>query len=263
MLYKINKNLNLQTYGTGDVIFDAESKSRIWTVNASNLNITGITFKNGKSSYGGAIYFNNIIYNSRISGKFINNNATTGNGSAMYFQEAISSLITGKYINNTNYFKNVLNNIIYVNCHFLPGLSSNGYTEFLKRDGYTPFTAFKTLLDAVNAAKDGDIIQIAEGNYTGYGNVQDMNINKNLTIMNDGKMVIFDAKDTQNRIWTITASQVNILGITFTNGLKSSHGGALFFKNKLVNSVIASNFINNRVYTITKTCYGGGWSYCF
>ena len=76
----INKNLNLQTYGTGDVIFDAESKSRIWTVNASNLNITGITFKNGKSSYGGAIYFNNIIYNSRISGKFINNNATTGNG---------------------------------------------------------------------------------------------------------------------------------------------------------------------------------------
>ena len=33
----INKNLNLQTYGTGDVIFDAESKSRIWTVNASNL----------------------------------------------------------------------------------------------------------------------------------------------------------------------------------------------------------------------------------
>ena len=275
----INKNLNLQTYGTGDVIFDAESKSRIWTVNASNLNITGITFQNGKSSYGGAIYFNNIIYNSRISGKFINNNATTGNGSAMYFQEAISSLITGKYINNTNYFKKenlstfykfndtittlnndstvyVLNNIIYVNCHFLPGLSSNGYTEFLKGDGYTPFTAFKTLLDAVNAAKDGDIIQIAEGNYTGYGNVEDMNINKNLTIMNDGKMVIFDAKDTQNRIWTITASQVNILGITFTNG-KSSHGGALLFKNKLVNSVIASNFINNRVYTITKTCYGG------
>lgn len=154
----------------------------------------------------------------------------------------------------------MLNNIIYVNCHFLPGLSSNGYTEFLKGDGYTPFTAFKTLLDAVNAAKDGDIIQIAEGNYTGYGNVEDMNINKNLTIMNDGKMVIFDAQDfPKKRIWTITASQVNILGITFTNG-KSSHGGALLFKNKLVNSVIASNFINNRVHTdwdLSENCYGG------
>ena len=271
----INKNLNLQTYGTGDVIFDAESKSRIWTVNASNLNITGITFKNGKSSYGGAIYFNNIIYNSRISGKFINNNATTGNGSAMYFQEAISSLITGKYINNTNYFKKenlstlynfndtittlnndstlyVLNNFIYVDTNFIPGLSRDGFTEFLKRDGYTPFTAFKTLKDALNVAHDGDVILIAPGTYAGTDNIG-LNIDKQLSLMSAGN-VTFDGH-MNSRIWTISSSSgvisnFTIMGITFQNGYSTDEygGGALLFKNTLKDSVINANFINNRAY---------------
>ena len=51
----ISKNLNLIKYGDVEAIFDAESQRRIWTVTTTSVNITGLTFKNGRASHGGAI----------------------------------------------------------------------------------------------------------------------------------------------------------------------------------------------------------------
>ena len=127
----INKNLNLVKFSDGDVIFDGQKTNQIFNVISSKgLNITGLTFINGKSEYGGAIRFNQLI-NSHINATFIFNNAQYGGalfvnnsvynstinafykgnlakvsghdgGGANYFKGDISnSTITGSYINNT------------------------------------------------------------------------------------------------------------------------------------------------------------------
>ena len=98
----IYKNLNFIKYGDGEAIFDARGLGRIWTVSASSINITGLTFKNGKANNGGAIYFKNDIFNSNIYANFINNIATRSDGGANVFQRGISgSNISGVYVNNT------------------------------------------------------------------------------------------------------------------------------------------------------------------
>ena len=123
----IYKNLNFIKYGDGEAIFDARGLGRIWTVSASSINITGLTFKNGKANNGGAIYFKNDIFNSNIYANFINNIATRSDGGANVFQRGISgSNISGVYVNNTaarfggaNYFNFIVSgsNVsgVYVN----------------------------------------------------------------------------------------------------------------------------------------------------
>ena len=98
---EINKLLNFKKYGDSEAIFDAQKLSRIWTVNALSINITGLTFKNGKSDNGGAIYFENDISNSNINASFINNTATWEGGANYFKGEVSNSNITGTYTNNT------------------------------------------------------------------------------------------------------------------------------------------------------------------
>lgn len=88
-VYKEN-NLNitksLEIQGQGNVVIDAENKSRIFTINTATSDkvlISGITFTNAKAYQGGAIFVRNaqtIISNS----KFINNTALT-EGGAIYW----------------------------------------------------------------------------------------------------------------------------------------------------------------------------------
>ncbi|SDA63422.1 hypothetical protein, partial [Methanobrevibacter millerae] len=97
----INKQLNLLKYGSGEAVFDAKHNSRIFTVYASCINITGLTFINGNADQGGAIYFENAISNSNINATYINNTATV-RGGANYFSWIVSnSNITGTYSHNT------------------------------------------------------------------------------------------------------------------------------------------------------------------
>ena len=101
----IDKKLNFIKYGDGEAIFDAESKRRIWNVPATSINITGLTFKNGKASYnynGGALHFVNSLINSNINATFINNTAPSGftYGGAIYIAGNYSGNLTGTFINN-------------------------------------------------------------------------------------------------------------------------------------------------------------------
>ncbi len=99
----IDKNLTFIKYGDGEAIFDAESKNRIWYVNATSINITDITFKNGNATSGGALHFEKSLINSNINATFINNTATdeTWGGGAIYIDEDYSGNLTGIFINNT------------------------------------------------------------------------------------------------------------------------------------------------------------------
>ena len=95
----INKNLNFIKYGSGVAIFDAEGLRRIWTVSVTSINITGLTFKNGKSTInGGAIYFSKQA-NFNINATFINNTAKSGG--AIYIYGELTGNLTGSFINNT------------------------------------------------------------------------------------------------------------------------------------------------------------------
>jgi hypothetical protein len=99
----INKNLTFANYGAGEVIFDAQSSSRIWTVNAGRINITGLTFKNGKEeSVCGAIFFNQTISNSCINAVFIDNSVVDGLAGAIgFYADVINTHINSIFINNS------------------------------------------------------------------------------------------------------------------------------------------------------------------
>ena len=133
----------------------------------------------------------------------------------------------------------VVNKFIYVNS----SVDSSG-------DGKTNETPFKTLKEALDVAEDYDTIMIAAGTYTGSNNV-DLTIEKNNLIFNkygDGE-AIFDAQG-DCRIWTVNTSSstiININGLIFKNGNAKSgnYGGAIYFKNNVVDSNINAAFINN------------------
>ena len=106
---------------------------------------------------------------------------------------------------------------------------------------------YSNLYNALNAEgrKDGDIIHIAAGEYTGIRSNIGLQINHNLTFDSYGHgEVIFDAKGEKN-FFDITAKEIKIDGITFKNGMSDDHGGAFTFHNGLKNSLIGGNFINN------------------
>ena len=143
----------------------------------------------------------------------------------------------------------VVNKFIYVNS----SVDSSG-------DGKTNETPFKTLKEALDVAEDYDTIMIAAGTYAGSNNV-DLTIEKNNLIFNkygDGD-AIFDAQG-DCRIWTVNTSSstiININGLTFKNGNAKSgnYGGAIYFKNNVVDSNINAAFINN------TAMYGGAIYY--
>ena len=97
----IVKNLNFIKYGDGEAIFDAEGLSRILTVNSTSVNITGLTFKNGNSTDGGAIFISHEIDESNIKATFINNTAVEKGGAIYIVSGGISGNLNSIFINNT------------------------------------------------------------------------------------------------------------------------------------------------------------------
>ena len=97
----IFKNLNFIKKGDGEAIFDAKNSSNIWTVNSTSINIEGLTFKNGNSVKGGAIFISHEILDSNIKATFINNTAVDRGGAIYIVSGGISGTLNGVFINNT------------------------------------------------------------------------------------------------------------------------------------------------------------------
>jgi len=110
-----------------------------------------------------------------------------------------------------------------------------------------PYSNLNNALSA-EGRKDGDIIHIAAGEYTGFEENIGLIINHNLTFTGFGPgEVVFDAKG-EGTIFFVEAREINITGITFKNAYNEGQGGALFIENGLVNSYIGGDFINNYAY---------------
>ena len=105
----------------------------------------------------------------------------------------------------------------------------------------SPFNSLKAVLAGSSA---GDVIRIAPGTYAGENNTG-LTIGKILTFekYGDGE-VIFDGQ-ANNNIWTVSASSINIYGLTFKNGKATGNGGAIYVNIGISNSVINATFINN------------------
>lgn len=132
----INKNnLTLVNYGAGEVIFDAQSGSRILTVNAGRINITGLTFKNGKEEYVcGAIFFNQTLNDSYINAIFINNSVVDGLGGAIgFYADVINTDINSIFINNS--VNNGYGGAIFFNGNLNNVIISGNYTANKADDG--------------------------------------------------------------------------------------------------------------------------------
>ena len=107
----------------------------------------------------------------------------------------------------------------------------------------SPFNSLKAVLAGSSA---GDVIRIAPGTYAGENNTG-LTVGKILTFekYGDGE-VIFDGQ-ANNNIWTVSASSINIYGLTFKNGKATGNGGAIYVTNNdFSNSVINATFINNK-----------------
>ena len=231
----INKNLNLVKLGDGEVILDAQGLERILNVNAQSLNISGITFKNGKDEYaGGAILFNQTLENSIINAVFINNTATEHGGGAIAFNSDLNnSIIDSIFINNTAnygdggaiYFNGNLNNVT------LKGNYNN------------------------NSAEDGGVFYL-------YGNLTDVDISGDYTynVADEGAVIFCEGDIANSTIYgdynnnhaimginvILIGCNVDISGNYVNNTVEN--GGVLYIIYCVDNSIIHDSiFINNNI----------------
>ena len=216
----INKNnLTLVNYGAGEVIFDAQSGSRILTVNAGRINITGLTFKNGKEEYVcGAIFFNQTLKDSYINAIFINNSVVDGLGGAIgFYADVINTDINSIFINNS--VNNGYGGAIFFNGNLNNVIISGNYTANTAGD-YGGAILFNGDLNNV----------IISGNYTA-------------NTANDGGAIFFYGN----------LADVNISGY-YNNNQANDTGGAFLFINNLTNVLISGDYINN-VARFCAVCY--------
>jgi len=208
----IDKKLSFEKYGDGEAIFDAQGQDRFWLVQygVETININGLTFKNGKASYGGAIRINNGLSNSVINATFINNTATTYGGAVYLASSGDNVNISGEFRNNN-----------------------------AKRGG-----AIYIYGQLTNVNISGEF-RNNEADYGGAvlfnGQVSSSNINAvfiNNTALSGGAVVFM--KLTTN---------VNITGDFINNtatGSNQEGGGANYFNKEVINVSISGNFIGNR-----------------
>ena len=264
----IDKKLSLEKYGDGEAIFDAQGLNRILTVNVGSVNISGLTFKNGKyAGDGGAIYFN-------ASGKvencnFINNNASGGHlpryqGGAIYFKFGAES-----YVTNCNFTSNIADNGGAVdfeykshltNCNFVNNIAENSGAAvcidatigeisnctFINNScriggalyigNSAEFTNCKFIN---NTAYNGGAIQ-----FMGDGKVTDCTFSNNMAENYGGAIRFYNG----NHFKTYIVTNCN-----FTNNTAKQWGGALQFE--------YNGNVTNCIFTNNKATNNGGAAY--
>ena len=289
----IDKKLSLEKYGDGEAIFDAQGLNRILTVNVGSVNISGLTFKNGKyAGDGGAIYFN-------ASGKvencnFINNNASGGHlpryqGGAIYFKFGAESYVTNcnftgniadnggavdfeyeSHLTNCNFVNNIAENsgaAVCIdatigeisNCTFINNSCRIGGALYIGNSA--EFTNCKFIN---NTAYNGGAIQ-----FMGDGKVTDCTFSNNMAENYGGAIRFYNGNHFKTYIVTNcnftnnTAKQWggalqfeyngNVTNCTFTNNKAAKNGGAIFIY--MGNTEITGcNFTYN---SLNSTGYGG------
>ena len=181
---------------------------------------------NTAGEYGGAVYF--FSYGDMTNCNFNNNTAKMGN--AIYTNSNHCTVSECDFTNNP---------ITEGAIHSVTGditLSDNIFSADDVIQGRN-FTEIQKLIDTAN---DGDEI-IIDGLYAGFG--IPITITKSLTLTGQNNATL-DAKKL-SKILHITANNVIIKNIQFTNGKTTGNGGAVFFDK--LGTVENCNFTNNEV----------------
>ncbi len=134
-------------------------------------------------------------------------------------------------------------NVWYVNA----SVASSG-------NGTTPSSAFKTITEGINAASNGDTINVANGTYDGEPST--ITVNKKLSIIGESEAgVIIDAGSYGGYGIQITASSVTLKNFTLKNaqsyGIKSDGAANLDYENITVENSGKSNLDFNGCSNIT------------
>jgi len=134
----------------------------------------------------------------------------------------------------------------------------NGSSGLDTNDGYSWSTPKLTIQNATGTVSSNGVVTIADGVYSGTGNTN-ITINQNMTIQGQSQTgTIINGTDT-NWIFTITSGvNVNILNLTFTNGI-GYRGGAIYNHGDL--TVDNCTFTNNTA-TSPEQKGGGGGAIC-
>ena len=238
----IDKNLNFIKYGNAEAIFNAAGNSQIWTVTATSINITGLTFKNGKSDKGGAIYFKGKLSNSKINAKFMNNTAEYSGG-AVYFESAVNNCnFNNEFTDNSAggsggaiYFGNSVNDSIFTDKF----INNNANSDFGGGAIYFGSAVTKSTFKSYfsnNQAKYSTGGAIYFGSTTTECNFNNEFIN-NYANYNAGAIFFYNA-----------VSKCNFTD-KFTSNSANYDGGAIFFYNSVNNCIFSNEFTNNAVTT--------------
>ena len=252
----INKNLNFIKYGSGVAIFDAEGLRRIWTVSVTSINITGLTFKNGKSTInGGAIYFSKQA-NFNINATFINNTAKSGG--AIYIYGGLTGNLTGSFINNTATSNG---GAIYISSG---GIKGNLNGSFISNTATNEGGAIYITSGGVtgnlngyfinNTGTYGGAIRIKKGGVS--GNLNGYFINNTAKYHSGAIRINDDVSGNLNgsfinntgtygsAIYIYGGLTGNLTG-SFINNTAKNDGGAIYITNRGVTGNLNGSFINN------------------
>ena len=249
---QITNSLNFIKYGDGEAIFDAEHR-QIWYVTATYVNINGLTFKNGKSNEGGAIYFykGGSVTNSTFTG-----NTAEYNGGAIYFYNNGGSVTNCTFTNNiakSEYYYEGGAAIFFrsggsvTNCTFINNTAEYGGAINFNNDGGNVTNC--TFINNTARTISGAIFFRSGGNVT------------NCTFINNTAEYNGGAINFHNN-----SGSGSVTNCTFINNT-AEYGGAInFYNNGGSGSVTNSTFTGNTAKTdggsIFFTGNGGSVTNC-
>lgn len=206
----INKTLTIKALGE-NVVFDGEYQNSLFTIDKDNVVLDGLTFKNGKNTNGGALYFSNASNTQILNSVFMDNEAgSSGNGGAIYFgpDSQNNTIINSTFRNNVATF----------------------------------FGAVVFWYSSNNKVLDCEFIS----NSGTYGSAMIFYYSSNNTVMNS----TFRNNRATNGNGAINfwaCDSTSVINSTFLNNRASGYGGALGFMSfSDRNNIINSTFIGNR-----------------
>ena len=243
---QITNSLNFIKYGDGEAIFDAEHR-QIWYVTATYVNINGLTFKNGKSNEGGAIYFykGGSVTNSTFTG-----NTAEYNGGAIYFYNNGGSVTNCTFTNNiakSEYYYEGGAAIFFrsggsvTNCTFINNTAEYGGAINFNNDGGNV-----TNCTFINNTAEYNGGAINFHNNSGSGSVTNCTFINN-TAEYGGAINFYN-----------NGGSGSVTNSTFTGNTASGNGGAINFNNR--GRVTNSTFTKNTAFNGGAICFWSGAS---
>ena len=228
----INKTITISGYRSwtlDDRTIDGLNQARIFYVIANNTVLRDLSLLNGNSTYGGAIYYDNVT-NATLSGcVFRKNNCTNSSGGAIYFNQTVNPILT-----SCDFYYNYANNgsggAIYFNNTITPKLSGCDfyYNYAINGSGGAVYCDYVTNLTMTNVDFS------ANRAINGSGGAIFLNKSDNVTFINNCEFNNNFATYYGGAIYAVNCNNILFDGnnnrLSFSSN-KAANGSAIAFNN--------------------------------